>query len=97
MLKMLKFFEFWSKIDFFYFWTKFRSQALAALGKRVYQKIWWGLKSIVSKLFDGVFNLLIGLIPAEKIGVKVLTYKKRRFLYKKSSHKCGVRDMISNI
>ena len=47
----------------------------------------------MSNLFVGVFNFLIGLIPAEKIGVKFLSHKKRRFLYKKSSHKCGVRDI----
>ena len=94
MLKMLYIFEFWSKLDFFHFWVKFGSKPLVALGKRLYQKIWWGSESIALKLSEGVFNLFFSLIAAEKIGVKVLTNKKRKILYKKSSRKRGVHDML---
>ena len=90
---MLYIFDFWSKLDFFHFWVKFGSKPLVALGKRLYQKIWWGSESIALKLSEGVFNLFFGLIAAEKNGVEFLTHKKRRFLYKKSSRKRGVHDI----
>ena len=94
MLKMLYIFEFWSKLEFFHFWVKFGAKLLAALGKRLYPKIGWESESITLKLSEDVFNLFFGLIAAEKIGIKVLSYKKRRFLYKKSSRKRGVHDMF---
>ena len=93
MLKMLDFSAFWSKFEIFHFLAKFGSKPLVALEKRLYQKIWWGSKSIALKLSEGVFNLFFGPKPAEKNGVKFLSHKKRRFLYKKSSRKRGVHDM----
>ena len=80
---------------FFHFWVKFGSKPLVALGKRLYQKIWRGSESIALKLSEGVFNLFFGANSGwEKSEFKVLNDKKRRFLYKKSSRKRGVHDIV---